>query len=347
MELIIESKQTEMLNPAKEGARRTIRSEIRRDPLTGRSARICHFMALRWEKPDFDRLIAGTAERCPFCPERIDAITPRFPPEIVADGCLHAGRMRLFPNLAPYDALSAVATLGDPHFVPMTGFSPRTIAAGFGLALRFFREIDARRHPESVHHLINWNYMPPAGSSLIHPHLQVFATASAPNLLRQEIEAAHAYHQRHGSNFWDDLVAHESADGRRLLGRIGRTAWLSSFAPMGVAGDVLAITAGTSGTLDLESSDLNDIAHGLTRVMAAYDAMGIYSFNMNFFSAAPGDPSARFHLLFSPRTFFNQSLGTTDVGALRNLFNETICMAPPEEIAALLRAPFQPHPGTA
>jgi hypothetical protein len=74
--------------------------------------------------------------------------------------------------------------------------------------------------------------------------------------------------------------------------------------------------------------------------MAAYDAMGIYSFNMNFFTSVPDDPTFRFHLLFSPRTFFNQALGTTDVGALRNLFNETICMARPEAIAAKLRPYF-------
>ena len=38
-------------------------------------------------------------------------------------------------------------------------------------------------------------------------------------------------------------------------------------------------------------------------------------------------------------TFFNQALGATDVGALRNLYNESICMAYPEEIADMLR-PF-------
>ncbi len=340
MDFIIEAKETVMLNPAKGFARRTIPSEIRRDPLTGRSARICHFMALRWEKPDFDRMVAGTAATCPFCPQRVETITPLFPPEILPAGRLAQGDMLLFPNLAPYDSLSAVATLGHQHFVPMTAFTPERIAAGFALALRFFREIDARRHRESIYHLINWNYMPPAGSSLIHPHLQIFATANAPNLLRQEIDAAHAYQLRTGNNFWDDLVSCESAGGERFLGRIGRTSWLSAFAPMGVAGDVLAVTAEIASTLDLTETDISDLALGLTRVMAAYDSLGIYSFNMNFFSARSGDSASRFHLLFSPRTFFNQTLGTTDIGALRHLFNETICMARPEDIAETLRGAF-------
>ncbi|MDQ1330558.1 MAG: UDPglucose--hexose-phosphate uridylyltransferase, partial [Thermodesulfobacteriota bacterium] len=44
--------------------------------------------------------------------------------------------------------------------------------------------------------------------------------------------------------------------------------------------------------------------------------------------------------LFSPRTFFNQALGTPDVGALRNLFNETLCMAFPEDIKDMLLPDF-------
>ena len=74
--------------------------------------------------------------------------------------------------------------------------------------------------------------------------------------------------------------------------------------------------------------------------MAAYDRMGVYSFNMNFFTGAKTDDHSRFHLLFSPRTFFSKKLGTPDIGALRNLFNETLCMAYPEEINVLLKQRF-------
>jgi hypothetical protein len=68
--------------------------------------------------------------------------------------------------------------------------------------------------------------------------------------------------------------------------------------------------------------------------------MGVYSFNMNYFTGNNQDESTRFHILFSPRTFFNAALGTPDIGALRNLYNETICMAFPEEIADTLRPEF-------
>ena len=333
-------KETIVLNPVKNMERRSIPSEIRKDPLTGRTARICHFMKLQWEKPDFDALVGGTQQTCPFCPQKVMQITPCFPEEIIPEGRLTAADMVLFPNIAPYDSLGAVATMGERHYVPMLEFTVDRIAGAFRLARDFFQRLENIGHPESVYHIINWNYMPPAGSSLIHAHLQVFATSSAPNLMRDELEAARSYSRKNGSNYWDDLVAYETSAGERYLGRIGRTSWFSHYAPLGVAGDVLAVVDDVSSTLGLTEEDLDDIADGLTRLMAAYDKMGIFSFNMNFFTGALGDDFTRFHLLFSPRTFFNQALGTPDIGALRNLFNETLCMAFPEEINAMLKPEF-------
>lgn len=333
-------KETVILNPTKGNARRVIPSEIRTDPLTGRTSRICHFMKLKWDRPDFDRMIEGTEAYCPFCPDKIMKITPCFPEEILPEGRMTREDMVLFPNIAPYDAIGAVATLSSRHYIAMTEISKTRIRNAFLFVQQFFRRIHEIGHPEAVYHIINWNYMPPAGSSLIHPHLQVFSSSCAPNLMRIELEAAQAYKHKTGCNYWDDLVEAEKSEGRRFLGTIGRTEWMSSYAPLGVAGDVLAVVSGTRCTLDLSEQDFADIATGLVNVISAYDRMGIYSFNMNFFTGAADDDFTRFHLLFSPRTFFNQSLGTPDVGALRNLFNESICMAFPEEINDMLKPDF-------
>ncbi len=341
MELTAHKKETLILDPKNRTELKSIPSEIRFDPLTGRSARICHFMKLKWEKPDFDKLIEGTKEWCPFCPDKVMDITPSFPENIIPEGRLISDDMILFPNLAPYDSLSAVATLGSRHFIPMLEIEPEMIAKGFNLAMNFFRRIDELKHPESVYHLINWNYMPAAGSSLIHPHLQVFITSSAPNLMRQELDAAKKYMDEKKTNYWEDLLSFEIEKKERFLGKIGRTFWLASYAPMGVAGDVSAIVKDVRSTLELTEKDINDIAEGLARVIKAYDEMGIYNFNMNFFTGAKTDEHARFHLLFSPRTFFNQRLGATDIGAIRNLYNETLCMAFPEEINKMLEPYFK------
>jgi UDPglucose--hexose-1-phosphate uridylyltransferase len=329
-------KDAVLINPQKDNERRTIPIQIRKDPLTGRSSRICHFMKLKWQIPDLSQLVAGTEKFCPFCPDKVLSITPAFAPEILPEGRLIADDKVLFPNLAPYDSIAAVATLGKTHFVPITGFSPETIAAGFHLAIDFFRRLEAIGHPESVHHLINWNYMPPSGSSIIHPHLQVFATSTAPNLLREELAAARAYTEKNGSNYWDDLVTAEIKAGERFLASIGRTHWMCAFAPLGVAGDVVAVVEDVCSLLDLSETDLLDLSQGLTRAMAACHRLGLYSFNMNFFPGRPADPSSRLHLVFSPRTYFNPALGTPDVGALQKLYNESVCMEFPEKIRETL-----------
>lgn len=340
MEFNVIPKETVLLNPLQDMERRSVASEIRLDPLTGRSSRICHFMQLQWQKPDFAELAEKTAAGCPFCPERVMAITPCFPPDILPEGRLVSEDRVLFPNLAPYEALSAVAVMGAEHFIPMTALAPERIAAGFEICLEFFRALQRAGHPESVYHMINWNYMPPSGSSIVHPHLQVFAGSFAPELMRRELAAAQGYREAHGSNYWEDLVAAERSTGSRYLGRIGRTTWLSAFAPMGVAGDVVAVVDDVHCTLELTPRDLSDLATGLARAMAVYDQMGIFSFNMNFFTGAAGDDHYRLHLVFSPRAFFNQALGTPDVGALQQLYREGVCMAFPEEINERLKPYF-------
>jgi UDPglucose--hexose-1-phosphate uridylyltransferase len=333
-------RETVLLDPNNDMAPKNIPNEIRKDPLTGRTARICHFRELKWKKPDIDKLIAGTESWCPFCPEKVLKVTPCFPADIISEGRMTLDDKVLFPNIAPYDRLGAVATLGSRHYIPMTEIEPQRIRDGFRLVMKFFRHLHTIQHPESVYHLVSWNYMPASGSSIIHPHLQVFASSFAPNLLREKLQAAQAYMQVNGTNYWDDLVASEKAGRDRYLGAIGRSAWLTVFAPIGAVGDVIAVVDGVRSTLELSDDDLLALATGLTKLMAAYDRIGIYNFNMSFFAGAANDDHARFHLIFSPRIYFNPSIGTPDVAALGRLFGESVCMGFPEEINKLLKVEF-------
>lgn len=334
-------RETVLLDPNNNMVPKNIPNEIRIDPLTGRTSRVCHFRELKWKKPDLDKLIAGTETWCPFCPEKVLAVTPCFPPDIVPEGRLILEDKVLFPNIAPYDRMGAVATLGSRHYIPMTEIEPQVIADGFRLALKYFRLLHHMNHPESVYHLISWNYMPASGSSIIHPHLQVFATCFAPNLLREKLAAAKTYMEANQRNYWDDLIAAEKENRRRFLGQIGRTTWLTVFAPLGAVGDVMAVVDDVRSTLELTDDDLMDLATGTTKLMAAYDRIGIYNFNMSFFAGSQKDEHARFHLIFSPRIYFNPSIGTPDVASLGRLFGESVCMGFPEEISELLLPEFK------
>ena len=341
MKFEVTRKEARILDPANGMQPRTIPVEVRTDPLTGRTSRICHFMRLQWKKPDLARLIGGTEAGCPFCPDRVLKATPCFPEPIAPEGRFFRDDKVLFPNLAPYDGLGAVATLGRRHYIPMAEIEPERIAGGIGLALDFFRRVQALKHPESVYHLISWNYMPASGSSLIHPHLQVFASSTAPNQLREELAAAQAYFLANHSIYWDDLVQRERSEGERYIGRIGRVSWLANFAPFSVAGDVVGVVDDCRTMLDLSEADLGAIAQGLTSAMAAYDKMGIYNFNVCFFPGTEQDRFARLHLVFSPRIYYNQALATPDTTALRTLYNECICVGFPEEIGEMVRKEFR------
>ena len=138
-------RETVILDPGNNMQPKLIPSEIRKDPLTGKTSRICHFRPLKWQKPDLEQLISGTEKTCPFCPDKVMKITPCFPEEIVPEGRIVLNDKVLFPNIAPYDILGAVATLGDRHYIPMTGFETERLADGFRLAIKFFPKNDPLR----------------------------------------------------------------------------------------------------------------------------------------------------------------------------------------------------------
>ncbi len=70
------ARETVLLDPNNDMARKNIPNEIRKDPLTGKTSRICHFRELKWKKPDIEKLIAGTENWCPFCPDKVLKVTP-------------------------------------------------------------------------------------------------------------------------------------------------------------------------------------------------------------------------------------------------------------------------------
>ena len=129
-------RKTIILDPGNDMQPKRIPSEIRRDPLTGKTSRICHFRPLKWNKPDLDQLIAETEKTCPFCPDRVLKVTPCFPEDIVPEGRLVLDDKVLFPNIAPYDILSAVATLGNRHYIPMTDFEPERRISAYACSSR-------------------------------------------------------------------------------------------------------------------------------------------------------------------------------------------------------------------
>jgi galactose-1-phosphate uridylyltransferase len=333
-----ERKIARLHDPRRDFALAEIESEVRFDPLTGDSARICHF-ALRAPPPaDLAGIVDRSRKSCPFCPERLERVTPRFPEDLVPGGRLRRGAATVIPNLFPYDDVSALAVLGDAHFVPMDAIPAALVVDGLEAARELMRAVQGCL-PGEAYGMVTWNYMPPAGASQVHPHLQIIASRDPGNGLRRLLRAERRYRDEHGRAYAADLLAAEAGAGRRWIGERGRVAWIAPFTPTGLLGDCAAVFRERATLLDLDDDDLRDFAASLAALLAAFSGRGLWSFNLGLFPAAFGAaPDA--HWLTAkllPRFYLNADLHVSDVAYLHLLLEERFAMTWPEDVAATLR----------
>jgi len=111
-------RESTFLNPADDFTRRTLEVEIRKDPLVGHIARIVKFRFRPLERVDLTPLARESLDPgCPFCPDLVDRIATKFPPEVVAEGRIREGGAMVFPNVFPYERYNAVVVLtpAAPH----------------------------------------------------------------------------------------------------------------------------------------------------------------------------------------------------------------------------------------
>ena len=335
-----EQKRARIHDPRKNFELVEVESELRYDPLTGTTGRICHFSLSRLAVPDLSGIIAESRAQCPFCPGKVESITPRFPEDLVPGGRLRNGQAILFPNLFPYDDISAVAALCPEHFHPMAAMPEQPIGDGLKLARDFFALTGHRVEDGRAFGLVTWNYMPPAGASQVHPHLQIVLTASPGNALTRELAAESGYLQSHGRCYAEALLSAEIEAQERYVGATGCVSWLVPFVPYGLFGDCAAVFRERATIAELSDADIADFARGLTGVLRGFAERGLWSFNLTFFPARFG-PGGGAHWLTArvlPRLYLNAGLHVTDVSYLQLLLEERFAMVRPEETAALLRS---------
>ncbi|MCR4420100.1 MAG: hypothetical protein QHH27_05950 [Clostridia bacterium] len=329
---------TRLLDPRRAFSSVEIPSEVRYDPLTGETGRVAHFLT-DWLPPSnleaWGPLINGGF--CPFCPENVEKVTPRFPEDLVPGGRLRRGEAVVFPNLSPYDEISAVTVVTASHFPALGDFTSEQLLDAFRISLDFLSRVQQDR--PQFHGFVSWNYLPPAGSSQLHPHLQVFGSAVPPNSVRTEREAEAAYRRAQGRSYWTDLVEAEKARGERYLGRIGETEWLVAFRPQGALGEVIALLGPEARLLSLGDAVLHDLAAGLLRLFLFMQENNLVSFNALLYE---GEEGAR--LRFAPRFYIHPSLYTSDVNFLKMMCGEPITVVAPEDLALRVRPYFARQP---
>ncbi|MCP5420597.1 MAG: hypothetical protein H6970_04185 [Gammaproteobacteria bacterium] len=329
-------------DPRQQFALSTIESEVRYDPLTGNSGRLCHFVFNTPPPSDLQAIIATSAAQCPFCPDKVLSATPRFPVEMIPEGRIQLGEAVLFPNLFPYDDISAITALSSEHFYPMDDMPVSMIADGLCIARDFFRRLAALPTTGSPlgYGIVTWNYMPPAGASQVHPHMQVIYTTTPGNGLRRELAAEIAYRERYGRCYWDDLLTTEQGEGTRWIGSSGNIPWFTPFVPTGLLGDCMAVFPGRATLAAVSDAEITDFARGLRRVLRYFAGRGLWSFNMSLFPEQ-ADTGVAHHWLTArlvPRFFLNSQLHVSDVAYMPLLLDERLSMVYPEDTAAGLRA---------
>ncbi|MBN1161997.1 MAG: hypothetical protein JXA17_08625 [Dehalococcoidales bacterium] len=314
--------------------------ELRYDPLTGQTCRIVQYSTERIIRPDLDSLEKRSRESpCPFCKPLVDKITPRFPPDLIQEGVIRKGKAMAFPNNNPYDIYGVVVVVSDEHFIPLKKFDTETVYNALHAAqsyLKIVEKFDSR----AIYHFIAWNYMPPAGGSLVHPHLQSNAGYYPTAYQKQLLEASERYFQEKGTNYWSDLLKQEKKTRQRYIGKTGNTEWLTAFAPKGRLADVMAVFPGKASVLDLTAKELRDFTSGLLKVFSYIDGLNLIGFNMSTYSGFDRD---RFwaHARVTPRGLLLYSpIETSDQFYYQVLQDENICIIPPEAMAAGVRKRF-------
>ena len=320
--------RTQQLNPQKDFAPEEIPFEIRFDPLTGQTGRVFDLPFTPPATPDLQEIVARSREIfCPFCPDVIEKITPHYPEALVPEGRIQVGGAILFPNILPLDRYTGISVLSGTHYMPMEDLTPDTMKDAFRAALLFINRV-AAHDPDVQYFNINWNYMPQAGSSLVHPHIQVNCGHTPTNQFRLQLDASREYYEKHNALFWEEFVQEERSADERFVGERGSTAWFLNFVPQTIVPDLWCIFTEHASLIDLKDQDLLDFLEGLSRAIAYIDGEGFFSFNVTLFFVRE---SAHFraNARVCPRTLLRE-IGNSDHTYYQALHKEPVAHCPPE-----------------
>jgi UDPglucose--hexose-1-phosphate uridylyltransferase len=289
-----EERFAELLTPLKDYELEKQPVEHRYDPLTGREIVIATGR-FQYVKRNFESerkvvldIAESTKQTCPFCPAKLERSTPKFPPNIVAEGKIVVGESVLFPSLFAHMDYNAVAVLSREHYLTPKEIAPERVHAAFRAGTTYLarvRSVDKR----TLHACFMGNYYPLSGSSVIHPHMHVVASDLPFQLLRELLDRSREYYSENRSNYWLDLIDEEESSERHI-GGIGETVWLTPYAPSNTY-EVWAISKRHSDFLDMREEDFRSFAEGLGKVLSFYEDEQLSCFNFALYSGPIGEDS--------------------------------------------------------
>lgn len=313
--------------------------EHRKDPLTGRISSICPDLKEKWTsfvgETDIaliKKLAEDSRSWCPFC-KSIEKITPRV--SYVPEGRWHINNVWVFPNLYPRTEFEAVVTSPENHFLWLNEFTEDFIYNHLKAAIQCITDVHTA-NPLLSYGVVGWNFLPPAGASLVHPHMQVSMRDIQFNYPAFIEEKSKKYFEENSTNFWEDIIQKE-----RHVKTIERTEWIIPYAPTGF-NEVWAVVRNASNFTELEDADLEALARGISSTLKFYSDRGCSAFNMVIHSGTLIKHSDYFWIgvkLIS-RSNVRELYLNIDSWYMPRLLWEEIVAESPEELTEAVRAYF-------
>ncbi|MCU0632420.1 MAG: galactose-1-phosphate uridylyltransferase [Methanolinea sp.] len=253
---------------------------------------------------------------CPFCAGQLERVTPCFP-----DGTrIRRGESITFPNLFPFAEWHTVTVITASHHVEK--FLPAQVRDALLGQMASLSGHDG--YPS-----LNWNYLPSAGASIAHPHLQGLVDRRPSMLAERYLQGGYRYLLRNGRTYWHDLVEGERCSERFLFG--DEICWMAQAVPLGER-EVRAVFP-VSCMADFEPY-VEIFVKGLLSILAMYRSLGTHAFNMSlFFDRHPSANGFSAFCSIISRINPNES-SISDSAFMERIHQEPVILTLPEELGA-------------
>lgn len=303
--------------------------EIREDPLTGERTRVNVNRTKRFHAAYFDinDFIESSRKDCPFCPENLDRFVSKF---FGKKERIEANGITVFPNLYPYSSNHAILVMTKEHYLPLNKFTPDILFLSFQAAQEFFKEFNGK-YPS-----INFNYMPPAAASLVHPHMQLLSEDRPLSYQEFLLKKSKQFYSRTKKNYWLELIKEEKRLKERFIGETEHFIFLAKYAPR-KNDNILIVAKGISSLLEMGEKHTKDLAEALSLVFKSLqEKLNVNSLNLSSFSGTKETKKfyrLNFEIVSRARL---KPYYTTDIGFMEYMQKEPVAETLPEETAKLL-----------
>ena len=286
-----------------------------------------HFTGLRCRisperlKRHIDQVLSlpDSREGCPFCRDRIFSVTPTFADK----NRIIRGESVTFPNLFPFGDWHTVTVITKEHSVDT--FAHQQVVDALAAQAESLQRFDG--YPS-----INWNFLPSAGASLVHPHMQGISDRRPPLMIERYRFACEQYRGKTGKNYWDAVREEERSSDRYLFG--DEILWSAHAVPVGER-EVRGYLPVTS--LDEVESYVDSLALGILEVLTVYKKLGTHAFNMSIFFDKK-NASGEFRAFCSIISRINPNISSTsDSAFMERLHLEPVILTLPEELGRYYR----------